>query len=186
MTYSLEYPTEACTVCGYPANIHRSEFKIGEIVDCARCGDFEIAYSTAIAFKLPFKNPKERALASHVIRKMQVPRKRSRLTEEFFEALHLQALPTPIEASDNLIVWLAERAEGRPGNETEIVYSDHTLLAILGVVGAEDLRWVVENLKAQQFLLGKPVSELDRQSGTAMDTHKGVNSQRPVGCDLKN
>jgi hypothetical protein len=73
MPYTLEKRTEQCTVCSSEANIYDREHGIGQVVDCVRCGDFQIAYNVAMEFNLPCENPKDRALASHVIRKMQKP-----------------------------------------------------------------------------------------------------------------
>jgi hypothetical protein len=57
------------------------------------------------------------------------------LSREFFDSLDRQTLPSPAEATDNLIIWLAEQADGRPGHEIEIAYSHPMLLGIVGVVG---------------------------------------------------
>jgi nucleoside 2-deoxyribosyltransferase len=171
MPYNPKDPIEACTVCGGQANIYNREHGIGEMVDCARCGDFQVSYDVAIAFNLPFRNPKEQALASYVVRKMQKPQTRPRLTTEFFEALRFQTLPTPAEASDNLIVWLAQQADGRPGTATEIAYANPTLLGMVGVVGPEDIRWIVENLRSEQMLVGRVDPELDRVGRGAARDH---------------
>jgi hypothetical protein len=126
-----------------------------------------------MTFRLPFENLKERALASYTIRRMQKPRARPTLTSEFFEALRFQSLPTPAEAIDNLIVWLADQADGRPGKETEIAYSNPTLLGIVGVVGPEDIRWIVESVKSQRLLVGTSNSKLPDRSGPVIDRHLG-------------
>jgi hypothetical protein len=72
---------------------------------------------------------------------------------------------------DNLIVWLAEQADGRPGKETAIAHANPTLLGIVGVVEPEDIRWVVESLTSQQLLVSKFDSKLPERSGPVIHRH---------------
>ncbi len=65
-----------------------------------------------------------------------------------------RTLPSPTEASENLISWLAEQADGRPGIQIEIVYMNPTLLGKVGVVGPEDIGWIVDSLTSQDLLRG--------------------------------
>jgi hypothetical protein len=75
---------------------------------------------------------------------------------EFFRALENRTLPTPSEASDNLIQWLAEQADGRPGPTLELNYSDPKLLGTIGVVGAHDVNWHLHSLTSRGMIEGKP------------------------------
>lgn len=152
MPYTPQRRTEPCTVCGSEANIHAREFSIGEIVDCARCGDFQISHTTARVIGLPYTDPKERALASYNIRKMQLSDQRCNLTRDFFESLRDKSLPTPAEASDNLIVWLATQMDGRPGNMVDFAFADPLVLGNAGVVEASGVKWIVSNLESQGVL----------------------------------
>jgi hypothetical protein len=95
-----------CTVCTSPANILQTGFGgVGEVVNCSRCGDFRVSRVVAVDERLPFTDPKKQALASHTIRKMQTPgARRPQLTADFFHALENRQLPTPAEASDNLLI----------------------------------------------------------------------------------
>jgi hypothetical protein len=95
---------------------------------------------------------KPRALASHLIRKLQNGR-RPLLTTDFFRSLEERALPTPAEASDSLLLWFAERADGNLGKLNPISYSDQALQALIGVIGSADLIYVVEAIW-QQGLIG--------------------------------
>src|SRR6516162_8329537 len=111
MPYTKSKPAGPCTVCGSEeANILYSQFRRGEVVDCARCGDFQISHLIADELGLPFSDPKQRALASYTIRKMQASSRRPKLSREFFESLRGRTLPTPAEASDNLHI-------GRPASQ---------------------------------------------------------------------
>jgi hypothetical protein len=103
---TVEKEIGTCTVCTSPANILRTSFGVGELVDCSRCGDFEVDHGVADEVGLPFADPKKQALASYTIRKMQASG-RAPLTREFFRELERRALPTPAEASDNLIIGLS-------------------------------------------------------------------------------
>jgi hypothetical protein len=152
MPYNLDRPTRCCTVCNSEANIDGPDINWDLIVDCARCGDFQISRITSDQLGLPYITPKERALASHVIRKMQAPRYRPILTIDFFDLLRYRTLPTPVELSDNFIIWLAEQQDGRPGNRVNRAYSDPPLLAVIGAVEPEDVEWIVGNLRNQGWL----------------------------------
>ena len=148
MPYNPKHPIER-TVCGSQSNIHHKEFNVGEIVDCARCGDFQISRITADDIGLPYQNPKQRALANYMIRKMQAPRARPKLTREFFDSLKHQTLPTPIEMSDNLIIWLAGQADEMPGQSIKVSFEDQALVATVGVVNASDIEWILHSLKSR-------------------------------------
>jgi hypothetical protein len=150
MPYDARVQTGACTVCTSPANILQIRFRVGEVVNCSRCGDFRVSHVVADDLGLPLKDPKKQALASYTIRRMQsLSATRPQLTREFFRALETRSLPTPAEASDNLIRWLAEKADGSPGAPIQIIYADHALIGAIGVIGGFDSRWVVESLVSQ-------------------------------------
>lgn len=153
MPFDATQRTGACTVCGSPANILQTAFRVGEVVNCSRCGDFEVSHTVADGIGLPFRTPKDRALASYTIRKMQGPdAPRPRLTSEFFHTLRKGNLPTPAESSDNLILWLANEADGRPGMRLELSYADPKVLSKLGVVAESDVSWIVRNLTEQGMI----------------------------------
>ena len=154
MVYDLKRATVPCTMCGSEANGDEQAFDVWQVVDCSRCGDFRI--TSLVALRRQLKEPKQRALASHLIRKMQAGGTRPELTEEFFAALRDQTLPTPAEASDNLILWMAEQQDGRPGQQVEVAYANPALLGTIGVVGPEDVDWIVEYLRLGGYLSLSP------------------------------
>jgi hypothetical protein len=141
-------------VCGSEANILVSQFGRGEIVDCARCGDFQISHIIADELGLPFSDPKQRALASYMVRKMQASNPRPKLSGEFFASLRGRTLPTPAEASDNLLIWMAEKADGRPGAQITVAPRDPGLLASIGAVEPEDIAWIAGSLHSQGLFKG--------------------------------
>jgi hypothetical protein len=96
---------------------------------------------------------KQRALASHLIRKLQNGR-RSLLTTDFFLSLAERALPTPAEAGDSLLLWFAEKADGNLGKLNPINHSDQVLQASIGVISAADLIYVTEALMHQRLIEG--------------------------------
>jgi len=155
MPFSEKNNVNPCTVCKSDSNFRNMSFNVGEVVDCERCGDFHISHVTADNLGLPFEEPKEQALASHIIRKMYASTgRRVELTKDFFDALKKRALPTPAEAADNLILWMANQADGRPGRVIKLVYANRALLATLGVIEEGDVRWLVQSLQAQNLLSG--------------------------------
>ena len=111
----------------------------------------------------PLQDPKLKALASHTIRKLQGAN-RPELTTGFFRSLSQRSLPTPAEASDNLLLWIAEQADGRPGKLIPINYDDNALLGLVGVVDQQDIKWIVDGLKSGRFLDGS--SGLNTHTGT--------------------
>jgi hypothetical protein len=128
-------------------------------VDCYRCGDYSIDRVTCDDIGLPLKDSKQRALASHLIRKLQNDR-RPHLTMDFFLSLTQRALPTPADASDNLLLWLAEEADGSPGKLTPITFSDAKTQALIGVIDNNDLQYVVLELQAEGLLRGTLAAQM--------------------------
>ncbi len=165
MPYHSEEKPEACPVCGSPANILNREFNVAETINCSRCGDFSISHSASVDC-LPLQDPKQRALASHIIRKLQGAI-RPNLTSDFFQILSQRSLPTPAEASDNLLLWLAEQVDGRPGKLVSITYDDPSLLGLIGVVDLSDIQWIVQALASQGLLGGSSAMVMHHGNLTA-------------------
>jgi hypothetical protein len=151
MVYTIDRKIETCTVCGSEANVLHREFGVGEIVDCARCGDFRVDHFTADEIGLPFQGEKELALASYNIRKLQGVG-RPYLDMKFFTQLSTQSLPSPAEASDNLLLNFAEQAEGRPGAQVGYTRDDLRLLGEVGAVDINDLDWHFEHLDSARLI----------------------------------
>jgi hypothetical protein len=152
-------------VCGGPANILARDTHSGTTVDCSRCGDFSISRVAATDF-LPLQDLKQRALASHLIKRLQGPSRPS-LTSRFFEAMPHQTLPTPAEAADNLLLWIAKEANGSPGKQVQFAFSDQHLQALIGVIGDEDLKWVGTALKGQCLVEGPAALQVHTTSLTS-------------------
>jgi hypothetical protein len=126
--------------------------------DCSRCGDFQIDREAPHHPLLTTLNEQQRALASHLIRRMQ-GKKRPILPFDLFASLSQRTLPTPAEMSDNLLLSIAERVGGRPGRPISLNHSeDLPLAASIGAVDAEDVLWAVRNLDEQKLLSGKWLS----------------------------
>jgi nucleoside 2-deoxyribosyltransferase len=142
-----------CTVCGSPANILRSSFRVGEIVNCSRCRDFEISHVVADNLGLPFNDQRKRALASHAIRKTQkAGAPRPKLSMAFFKGLENLSLPSPADLMDNLLLMLAEEAHERPGRVLGIRYDSEEVLGTIGAVAPADTEWVVKALVDEKLL----------------------------------
>ena len=106
---------------------------------------------------LPCTDKNEKALISHLIRKKQGTSKRDKLVlrEDFFELLKQQRLPTPAEACDNMIEWIARKVDERPGTEIEDFLSNKDLVSAIGVLNDEEAAWIIDTLVDQGFLHGK-------------------------------
>ena len=74
---------------------------------------------------------------------------------EFFRALEGRTLPGPAEAIDNLLLWIAETADGSLGKEIQVIYSDPNILGSIGVIGAKDVEWVAGAANAQRLIEGR-------------------------------
>jgi len=155
MAFDATKAVGTCTVCTSPANILRKDFGFGVVVDCSRCGDYSVDRQTCDDVPLPLTDRKQRALASHLIRKLQGGR-RPHLTIDFFRSLAAPSLPTPAEASDNLLLWFAERADGNLGKFNPINYEDQALQASIGVISSTDLVYITEALMKQGLIEGTP------------------------------
>jgi hypothetical protein len=153
MVFQAARTVGSCTVCQAPANVLREEFGWGTVVDCSRCGDYSVERVTCDDIRLPLGDAKRRALASHLIRKLQNGR-RPLLTTDFFRSLEDRALPAAAEASDSLLLWFAESAQGNLGKLNPINHSDQALQASIGVISAADLIYVTEALMHQRLIEG--------------------------------
>jgi len=148
------------------------DFGRPEVVNCPACGQFRIARTAIDDLNLPFREPKRRALASHLVRKMQGQRTPPSLTDEFFASLSTRSLPSPLEAADNLLLWLAEKADGKPGATIDFDYSLAPLITTVGVIDSKDVKWLAETLASNGWIDG-----LKSSSGRAIAylTLKGWN-----------
>jgi len=142
-----------CTVYGSPANILKTDFRVGTVVNCSRCGDYQVDHVVADDLPLPFTDDKQKALASHLVRKMQ-RQGRAVLTREFFASLSNQSLPSPAELCDNLLLWFSEQADGRVGKVigTGKALSDLDLLASIGAIDAGDAKWAADALNKSELI----------------------------------
>jgi hypothetical protein len=160
MPFVPEQEIAPCTVCGSQANIYERDFKIGTVVNCSRCGDYQIG-SRRIAedANLPITDIDRLAVAAYLIRQMNgalIPASRGSiqrptLTSEFFFSLHTRSLPSPAEASDNLLLYGAKAVGSRIGQRIGIRYYDEELAASVGVVGGADVEWLVNNLARHDY-----------------------------------
>jgi nucleoside 2-deoxyribosyltransferase len=132
---------------------------VGTVVNCSRCGDFQIDHVVADDYPLPFTDDKQKALASYLVRKMQ-REGRATLNREFFASLHQQSLPTPAELCDNLLLWLSEQADGRVGKiiGTNNTLSDLDVLAKVGAIDAGDAQWAANALTNKGLITFQPLT----------------------------
>jgi nucleoside 2-deoxyribosyltransferase len=139
-----------CGVCGSTATVHHdSDNDVYVVTDCPRCGKFRCATND---FPKVSSLDQKWALASHLIRRMQGT-KNLFLDTEFFSSLSQRALPTPAEMTDNLLLWIADGIEERPGRPVSINYEEPSLAALIGAVDENDVIWVVRDVADKNLLI---------------------------------
>ncbi|MCC8982640.1 nucleoside 2-deoxyribosyltransferase [Bradyrhizobium acaciae] len=150
-------PEQECPVCNSPANIPRNYD--GLVVFCSRCGDFNAVEATELSLPLP--GEKMRALASYLIRKLQ-GKKRPTLTPDFLNSLAEHSLPTPAELCDNLLLWLADQADGRAGKVIGPGKSlgDLDIVSAVGAIDAGDVTWAMQSLTDRNLVLNTNLARL--------------------------
>lgn len=164
MPYRIDEPnlrTVPCEVCGSASNVVQTDAHVQKYINCIRCGDFRVIYD---GVKCPVEDEKLRALASYNLRKMQ-DGARPIFDKIFLQSLSSMQLPSPAEATDNLLLWFAEQADGRAGNRINYNVTDEALPGIIGVVNSGDVKWAVLNLidlsLIRSSILENPVSASD-------------------------
>jgi len=147
MPYNPDQPSKPCLICETAANIQAHA--TGYAVNCPRCGDFSIVLGADDTVP-GWRNPKTRALASYLIRKLAGSGQRVILKPEFFQGLPSHALPGPTDAADNFLLLLAERADGRHGTNFIIRSQDDPVwLGLVGVIEHADFEWLIDSLVVQ-------------------------------------
>ena len=151
MPYQERETQHDCPVCKSPANVfdHMSMFD----VRCSRCGDFAFDRAAHHDYT-PIARDDARALASHLIKKLQ-GKHRPVLDGQFFARLASHSLPSPSELSDNLLLLIDQRVNSRPGAPVSVNYlGDLSLQASIGAVDGQDALWAVRNLFDQHLIHG--------------------------------
>lgn len=149
MAFNPKEPISGCTLCSADANVIRSNYGVGEFVNCSRCGDYRISHIVADSVGLPFQEQKKISLVSYLVRGLQKGSERPELTGDFFKALEQRNLPSPTEIIDNLLLWFGNSTREEPGTLFKIDYNDVGLQATIGVVSASEITWILDNLAAQ-------------------------------------
>ena len=143
-----------CPVCGYPGTTTlKNSFSVPEI-RCKGCGDFSITREALEDLILLLPKLKHRALASHVVRRMQKPGKYPALDGDFFESLSSQSLPSPAELADNLLLWIAEQVDGKRGASVYYKFSSPPLIATIGAIDDSDIDWLTGTLVSSGWIHG--------------------------------
>ena len=172
MPYRLDeknLPTVPCCVCGSASNVVRTEAHIQTWINCIRCGDFRVIHD---GVQLPLRDAKLRALASYTLRKMQGAQ-RPIFDGIFLHSLSSVHLPSPAEATDNLLLWFDEQADGRAGNTIKYNLNDDALPGIVGVVDSSDIKWAVLNLEDLGLIRSRASENPTSASDVVQLTGKG-------------
>jgi hypothetical protein len=152
MPYDPNQEVQPCPLCGADSNRKPRE-RFEEAVNCSLCGGFRVSSGAKLVFDLPLTEPKEVALARHLLGRLQKQERRPVLDEAFFQSVKDRQLPSPAEACDNLLKWIAEKGDRRPGQRINGPWSDETkILSEVGVVDRQDLAWLLETLQQQRLL----------------------------------
>jgi nucleoside 2-deoxyribosyltransferase len=152
MPFDPKQQVQPCVLCGADSN-RRSGERFEEAVNCSFCGEFRVTSGAQLGFDLPLTKPTQIALARYLLRKLQKQERRPVLDEAFFEGLEHRHLPSPAEACDNLLKWIAEAGDRRPGQHINRPWSDEAKISSeVGVVDREDLVWLLETIQQQRLL----------------------------------
>jgi hypothetical protein len=162
MPYRNDDKNERCDLCGSAANRFYSLEGFAR-TNCERCGDF-IVEEAAIDHFRPTMPSTMIALASHQIRMMQGANP-PRIGSQFFLDLRNREPLTPAEQVDNVLLHLAQKAEGRPGAMPQMDYRTPEIQATIGVVNMTDLQWVGSVLASQQLFSPNSNSDINSLAG---------------------
>jgi hypothetical protein len=121
--------------------------------NCQRCGNYQVERIAIDDVPLPLTDVKKIAIASYSVRKLQTG-KRPILTQQFFDEISKQELPSPNDLSDNLLLFLAERCGDRPGATFSILHTDLSIASGIGAVNQEDVFWATRELDAEKLIKG--------------------------------
>jgi hypothetical protein len=147
----LALPTDntplQCLICTSDSEITRSGVGHRQIlINCSRCGIFEINEFVYDKYQPKIeRDQKTKALLSYNIRKLQKAG-RATVSEEFIAQVLEQSLPSPAEATDNLLLDLVVQTDGQPGRQF-IVNNEPKLLSTVGAVQYADINWLIGNLE---------------------------------------
>ena len=153
MPFSADRTLRDCPICKSHANLHLLTGTLGAAVDCTRCGDFQLEYSSSGEDWLARRpDNRERSLASLHIRRMQADGRRPKVDSELFEIIKKNSLPSPIDAQDNFLIYLASKLKDKIGSGFVFHLSFFYLLSEIGVVDCDDIIWIVDDLSRAGLL----------------------------------
>ncbi len=139
-----------CPVCTESA-VFVSESTGGlDTIDCSRCGDFYIPRAIRDRFSAGAVST-QRAVVSHFIRKLYMADDLQRvfITVDLLQEFLQRKLPTAAEAMDSTLLWLTDKADGRPGAAVTFKFTDPEFLATVGLVDRTELKWIIDSLSSQ-------------------------------------
>jgi hypothetical protein len=149
---------QPCLICSSPATVRRE--MMYSYVECQRCGNFQVERLAIDDVPLPLTGDlKLVALASYTVRKLQGG-KPPILSKQFFDDVSKHELPTPAELTDNLLLLLDERSNGRPGVTLSVNDREPAIISIIGALDEEDVRWAVRELTEKGHLNGSWLNHL--------------------------
>lgn len=106
-----------CLICDINLLEPYIDTGINFLVNCPNCGKFEIK-NRAIK-SLPLLSENHKAVISYSIRKQHIPGQVVVVNSSFLDQYKNDRLPSPIEQSDSLVVWLGNNLFGL-GNSIDI------------------------------------------------------------------
>jgi hypothetical protein len=123
------------------------------IDDCPRCGNYQVERKAIADVPLPLTDIRKIAVASYSVRKLQTG-KRPILSQEFFDEISKQELPSPSDLADNLLLFIAERCGDRTGATISVPHTDLFFASAIGAVDQEDVLWAVRELDEEKLIKG--------------------------------
>lgn len=143
--------TTICFICSSPATVRRE--MMYSYADCPRCGQYQVERIAIDDVPLPLADRRIAALASYAVGRRQ-NRKQLILSKQFFDDLSKHTLPTPVELIDNLLLYIAERGEYRPGVAVNVDYRHPPIQTRIGGVDEQDVLWALRENVERGWLKG--------------------------------
>ena len=154
MTYDETKPRSRCPICAERANVWPNSGPVERTVCCIRCGDFKAVRELIDDWPAHSRSdPRKVALASYVIRAMQGPTLSIFNLEKLERLMAGRSLPSPHEATHNLLLVIGNSLLGNPGRMFQ--RAREALIAHIGAFDAADIDYHCASLVAQRLADGR-------------------------------
>lgn len=138
-----------CQICNTIAKEHPNNGADVFIIDCPRCGHYEID-GTSSAYFLHNDDELKSVKLSHYIRKNFNGKNRIKINRiKVKDLIENFELPKPKEQADNLLFWIGEDLK-TPDGMTEVLLND--LISIIGAQNEKGVEYIANYLKDEGYI----------------------------------